>query len=305
MELRGAYRYRSFFWPALLILAGVVALLVNVGAMPVDRLYQLADLWPVVLIVIGLELVVRRSVQGVMGDVAAALILLLAVVGAAGYLLVAPNPSATRTLDAASSTGTLDQAAVALDVGAATIDMSGSPELGSDLYRAHIEYSGPEPQVAFDPATGNLKISQPNGTFFQSRKFTIKLQLNVAVPWTVTENTGASSETINFSQLHASSLTVNTGASHEDITLGPLSGTVPASINGGALTVHVHRPAGVATSIQVSGGAVSLTADGRSFHAIGSAGFTADGYGDANDRYRITVNGGACNVTLDTTAPLA
>jgi len=29
--MRYTYRYRSFFWPALLILAGVVALLVNTG----------------------------------------------------------------------------------------------------------------------------------------------------------------------------------------------------------------------------------------------------------------------------------
>src|SRR5438309_571558 len=38
------YRYRSFLWPAILILAGVVALLVNTGRIPVDRLYQLVNL---------------------------------------------------------------------------------------------------------------------------------------------------------------------------------------------------------------------------------------------------------------------
>ena len=37
------HRYRSFFWPAVLILAGVVALLVNTGALSADRLYQLLE----------------------------------------------------------------------------------------------------------------------------------------------------------------------------------------------------------------------------------------------------------------------
>ena len=302
--MRTTYRYRSFFWPAVLILAGLIALLVNTGAIPVDRLDQLLDLWPLILIVIGLELILRRSVRGLAGDVAAALIVLLAVVGAVGYVATTPSPSATHAMDASGSLSGLDAAALEIDVGAATIDVSGS-DLGSDLYRAHIEYSGPAPKVDFNQSSGKLKISQPSDGFFGNRKFKLTLQLNVAVPWTVTENTGAASDNIDFSQLHLGSLRLNTGASHEEITLGPLSGTVPVEVNGGALTVHVHRPAGVETSVRVSGGAVNLTADGRSFHAIGSAAFTSDGYGDANDRYRISVNGGACTVTLDSTAPLA
>src|SRR2546430_12459030 len=54
----------SFFWPAVLILVGILALLVNTGRIPIDRLLQLADLWPVILIVIGLEIIIRRSVHG-------------------------------------------------------------------------------------------------------------------------------------------------------------------------------------------------------------------------------------------------
>jgi len=46
-------RYRSYFWPAVLILIGLVALLVNAGVISTDRLALLANLWPVILIVIG------------------------------------------------------------------------------------------------------------------------------------------------------------------------------------------------------------------------------------------------------------
>src|SRR5207247_1651916 len=83
--MRYTYRYRSFFWPALLILAGVVALLVNTGQIPVERLARIIDLWPLILVVIGLELIVRRTVHGVAGDVAAALLVLLARGGAVGH----------------------------------------------------------------------------------------------------------------------------------------------------------------------------------------------------------------------------
>ena len=98
-------RYRSFFWPAVLILVGVFALLVNTGQLSADRVFELVNLWPVILIVIGLELIVRRSVHGPAGDLAAAVIVLLAVVGAAVYVTVTPVPATTGTLDASSEVG--------------------------------------------------------------------------------------------------------------------------------------------------------------------------------------------------------
>src|SRR6058998_1588803 len=113
--MRYTYRYRSFFWPAILILGGVVALLVNTGQIPVDRLYQLVNLWPLVLVVIGLELIIRRTVHGLAGDVAAA-----------AYVTVGPNPSATHAFDAATPAGDLTEATLEIDAGASTVTLSGS-----------------------------------------------------------------------------------------------------------------------------------------------------------------------------------
>src|ERR1700694_2363044 len=98
-------RYRSYFWPALLILVGVIAFLVNSGVISTDRLSLLADLWPLILIVIGLELLTRRALQGQRGDVAAVLIVLLAAGGAVAYVALAPNPGTTHTLDSAVTEG--------------------------------------------------------------------------------------------------------------------------------------------------------------------------------------------------------
>ena len=295
-------RYRSFFWPAVLILVGVLALLVNTGQIAIDRLLQLADLWPVILVVIGLEIIIRRSLHGPTGEVAAALVVLLAIVGAAAYVLVAPNPSATSSFEASGDVGTFTAAQLEIDAGAATIVIADSGDLGSRLYHARIDYSGPKPEVRLDPS-GKLQISQANNTFgvFQSRRFVLHLDLNPSVGWTIAVNSGAATATINVPHVHVTALALNTGASRDDITLGPPSGMVPVKIDGGALTVNVHRPSGTKASIDVSGGAVSLDADGHAFHAIGKAGYQTGDLG--SDAYRIEVNGGACTVTLDTTAP--
>ena len=296
------YRYRSFFWPAVLILVGVIALLANTGAISTDRLYQLLDLWPLILVVIGLELIIRRGMPGVAGDVAAALIVLLAIGAAAAYLVVAPNPSTTKTFDASSQVSGIAQGNLEIDAGAATITVKGSGSMGTDLYRAHIEYSGNKPEVTLDSSNGNLKIAQANTdslTFFRERRFTLDLTLNTDIPWTIVENSGATTDTLDFTGLQVGSIELSTGASRDDITLGSASGIVPVTVNGGALTVNVHRPSGIAASVNVSGGAVSLNADGKQSHAIGHLSYSTPDFAGANDAYRIEVNGGACTVTLD------
>lgn len=302
--MRYTYRYRSFFWPALLILAGVVALLVNTGRIPVERVYSLVNLWPVILVVIGLELIVRRAVHGIAGDVAAALIVLIAVVGAAAYITIAPNPVASHTYDASAELRGIDQVALEINVGAATINVSPATD-AAQLYHAHIEYSGARPKVQFDPATKVLRIDQQDRGFsiFPARQFALTLQLNSGVQWSIEANSGAATVTMNLAQIRAKSISVNTGASRDEITLGPATGNVPVEINGGALTVRIHRPSGVEASIEVSGGAVSLDADGKSLRGFGNLSYASPGFSGAADRFRIQVNGGASTVSLDTNAP--
>src|SRR6202795_5287550 len=114
-------RYRSYFWPAVLILIGVIAFLVNSGVISTDRLSLLFDLWPLILIVIGLELLARRALPGKNGDLAAVLIVLLAAGGAIAYVALAPNPTTSGNLDSHAALGNLDHATLEIDAGAANI----------------------------------------------------------------------------------------------------------------------------------------------------------------------------------------
>lgn len=294
--------YRGLLWPAVLILVGVLALLANAGVISSDRLGLLVDLWPLVLVVIGLELIARRGLQGTAGEVAAVLIVVIAVGGALAYVALAPNPAQTGNLSATAPGGGIENPSLEIDVGAATINVQGGAPEGS-LYQATIDYSGPRPKVSLDKSSGRLKISQGNSSFglFRSSRFTLKLQIDSSLPWTIVTNSGAATETYKLTDVHVGSIEVNTGASREDITLGQPSGVVPISVNGGALTVNVHRPAGTPASATVSGGVVSLDGDGQQHRGIGSQSWQSSGFDGATDAYRVEVNGGACTVTVDTT----
>jgi cell wall-active antibiotic response 4TMS protein YvqF len=295
------YRYRSFLWPALLIFVGVVALLVNVGQIRVERVYQAVNLWPLILVVIGLELIIRRRLHGVRGDIAAAVVVLLAIVGAAIYVAAAPNPSATHTLDASTNLGEVQDASLEIDAGAATVNVTSGDDVATDLFKAHMSYSGNKPSVTFDANTRRLTIIKRDDNFlvFQSRRFELDLRINPKVAWSVELNTGAATSTLDLSQVQLKSLSLNSGAARDEITLGTPSAIVPVEVDGGALTVNVHRPPGTEASIDVSGGAISLDADGRGLHGIGSQGYQTPGYSGSSFGYRIEINGGACTVTLD------
>lgn len=301
--MRSTYRYRSLFWPAILILAGVIALLANTGQIPVDRLYNLVLLWPLILIVVGLELIVRRMMHGVAGDVAAALIVLLAIAGAVAYVAAVPGAAANQSMDSTADLGSISHGTLDIDVGAAEVTVTGTTELGSSLYAAHVDYSGDKPEFRLDRSTGRLVIDQPNRSVFNfqgGRKFVLDLKLNASIPWAITQNSGAATDTYNLQEVRLDSLTLNTGASRDEISLGqPSSGVVTVEINGGSLTVRVHRPTGVLASVIVSGGAITLTADGEVQHGFGSARYEPRVGPSGHVAYRVTVSGGACNVTLD------
>jgi hypothetical protein len=301
------YRYRGLIWPSALIAIGAVGLLVNTIAS--DRLYRLLDLWPLGLLVIGLELVLRRTpMPADTAALAAVLILLLAGVGAAVYVAAgAAVPGGVHTINAAAP-GTLDHASVELDVGTATLDIAGSDlcdEVFCDLFRAHIEYSGPPPRVSFDRSSGRIEISQSSGfrLFGPPQRFALNLQLNSRVRWGVAVHSGSATSRYDLTRLQLASLGINTGAGREDIALGTPKGKVPVSIHGGALEVHLHRPGGTGADVNVSGKKVSLDFDGRQLRAVGSVGSVGAGTVPGPDMFTIRIDGSACTVTMDARSP--
>lgn len=294
------YRYRGLIWPAALIVIGGIALLVNTNVISADRLYRLADLWPLLLIVIGLELLVARTPMAAnTAAIAAVLILLIAAGGSLAYVAIGPAVPGSGTVGGSAALDGLDHASLEVNVGGATLKIVGS-DMGSDLYNARIDYSGPAPSISFERNSGQVVISQNGGFhFLGSQRFALDMKLNTKVKWVIVVHSGAANDTYDFSKVQLKSLEDDTGASREDITLGRPTGEVPIDINGGALTVNVHRPNGTAADVRVSGGAVTLNFDGHVQHAVGSTEFGVA----ASDMFTVQVNGGACTVTMDTSAP--
>ena len=259
-------RSPSVFWGGVLVILGVLFLLANLGAL---NNVNWDVVWPVLLIALGLWLVVGR---------------------------IGPGGS-TAAIDFAEPRDGLEKARLDLTVGAARIDLKAAP-LGDQLYQLHVDHAGSPPDVKLDRATGTVRIVQRSDWFVGARRLRVDATLSDALPWDLSCTTGAIRGDFDLSTARTSAFTCKTGTSHINVNLGMPKGTVPVRVDGGALTVELSRPIGVAVQVQAAGGTVRLHADGTGHGGIGPQSWRSDGFDAAPDRYDVVVNGGAVTVEV-------
>ncbi len=90
-------RTRRRSLPLVLIALGVIFLLINTGVVSSDVLQRLADLWPLLLIILGLQLVFSHMLGPRRGPIAGLAAAAIIVVAAIIYAIVAPAiPASTQ-----------------------------------------------------------------------------------------------------------------------------------------------------------------------------------------------------------------
>jgi len=259
-------RNPSVFWGGVLVLLGILFLLSNTGLLNnVNWDY----VWPLALIAIGVWLIAGR---------------------------VGPGGSYAN-VDSSEPRGDLQKATLEVAVGAGRVDVR-SAQLGDQLYSAHLEHAGSSPDVKLERATGTVRVSQRLDWFMGARRFHLDAQLNDAIPWQLSCNTGAIRGTFDLSTAQVSGFDCRTGASRIELLLGAPKGVVPVHVQGGALTIDVVRPAGAAIKVDASGGAVNVRGDGTRQDGVGSRTWASQGYEAAADRYEVSVSGGAVTVNV-------
>jgi hypothetical protein len=259
-------RNPSVFWGGVLVLVGVLFLLANTGVLS-NLNWDIV--WPVLLIALGVWLILPRL--GVGGPITG--------------------------VDGAEAREGLDKARLEIAVGGGRVDVR-SAALGDQLYRAHIDHAGSQPEIKLDRATGTVRISQKFDWMPGMGRFRLDTQLSDAIPWGISCNTGAIRGDFDLSTAPVTSFECSTGASRISLNLGVPKGVVPIKVQGGALTVDLSRPAAAAVKVQASGAAMHLSADGARHDTIGNLEWRSTGFDSASDRYELSVSGAAINLNV-------
>ena len=290
-------RRRGLLFPALLILLGAAILLGNLGYIPLVTWRAVATLWPLILVVVGIEMIVARR------EPFLALGLELAAIGL-GVALVVAQPAGL--FGAAAPAGPSEaivqrEGATALSLrvsggagdyrvsGGATALVEARTERGG--IRARTTRRGDQAEVRVDP-------SEVTDVFrFTSPPQGVTVRVASDVPSSIRLDGGAGDFTLDMRDIIVTDARIGTGASTVHVILPTPRGEVPVRIDAGAATVEIEVPSGVEARITTRGGAISVNSSNPRIAVAGGVGETS-GYGAAKDRVTITFEGGAASVNI-------
>jgi len=289
------------FWPLVLIGVGLMFLLGNYGLIqPVSFLSVLA-LWPVLLILLGLDIAFARRwpLETLASEVV--------IIGLA-LLLAATMPNAlslatftfggtSNCKDPQSSVsagrGSLQSYGLVVNGGAARYHLSGG---ASAAVEATADPDGLCLTVRDSGAArGDIRLTQGGTRIGGSNDINVKLASDLPVSLTV--NAGAGEFDLDLHDVKVTDVRMNIGASSTTLVLPHPTGDVSVRVDGGASSLVVEIPSDVEARVTITGGLVSSSTTNPRTTKSGSA-IETTGYAAAKDRVTVTVTGGATSVAV-------
>lgn len=265
----------------IVVLVGILLLAASLGWVDWGFLLSLLQLWPVILILVGVSLLVGRAHPTLTAIIMG--LVLVATVAAAwglwGTSWAAPEERAVIGLPATGITrgqANLTVAATQLTLGGGDIDT-----VTSGTYRMRMDM-----QVDQSATGGGYQLTmEPKGTSWWapglgggSRDDGIRLTLKSGIPWDITVNGGAASLELDLSNVTLQRLSINTGASSANITVGQyVAPDARLQLTGGVGSYRIRFPRSLALTVRGETGLTSLDTEG--FQAQGEGVFVHDGGG--------------------------
>jgi hypothetical protein len=298
--------YRGgFVWPILLIGAGIVFLLNNLGMVSWDVWLTLLRLWPVVLIAVGLDILVGRRfpLGSLLLGLVLVVVLVLAVQGSIPMNATASGLAVDRTETISQDLQGSNQGSVDIRFGAGNLNVDALTEGGLQLIQGSLDLSRNEQlNKSFSAnngvaryvleSRGSLNVG-PEVLGGSNKKW--DLNLNRDIPLDLRISTGAGQSNLDLTGLNLRRFDLNGGVGQVTVKL-PAHGQYPVSIDGGVGQVVVIIPQGLAARVRTEGGLGGVSVQGD-FRKDGDT-YTTGGYGSAQDQADVQVNNGVGQIVL-------
>lgn len=263
MEENKGFRYRSLFWPIVLIGVGVFWLLGNLDILPEYSLWTLFRLWPLALIVIGLDIMIgRRSpvIGGLIGLGAVALVLVLVFAGPSLGLTPPEAELITERFTERIGNATSARINLDLDIGKTTLDALSDP---NTLIDAEITHVGEINFAVQGDKQKTISISHRASQFvfddwFWTTDIDIErtwwaISLSPELPLTLNIDGSVGQSIIDLSELQIEDLEVDGDIGDFQITLPAMEKTYDVDINGGIGAFEVILERGAAVNLTIDG----------------------------------------------------
>ena len=274
---------------AILVLLGALFLGANFGYVDWNLVVSLWQLWPLVLIIIGVQLFFGRRQPWL----AAILALVILAVGVTFVALgeervpwVYGGRVETTSIDGPSATG-IRTAEAWIDVGAARLDIESR---SGDVMASGTFDSHREPSVGHDVSGDSYKLTIEQRAGFRIfptnlRGDRLRLALAEGIPWKITLDTGAADANLDLTGLTLRELSVV----GRDVT-----SDARVHIDGGAGSYHLRLPADLDISLRTDAGISSVNIDGA---------FQRNGdeyrYQGGGERLTVDISAGVSSISVE------
>jgi hypothetical protein len=294
---------RGLFWPLLLITIGLVFLLVNFGFIPGVTALSLLNLWPLLLVLAGIDIAIgRRWPLAALGIDVAVIALGLALLSTQPAFVGGPFFVIGGTAGGEHDVSVARQSATSLSLsfngGAGRFRFGGG---SAQLVEAHSNYDdlivrrtnfdsgGDHADVRIDQNT--RRSGAPSGTP------DVETRIANDVSTTLSVNGGAGEFTVDLRDVTLRSADLNVGAASLILTLPKPTGMVTIDVNAGASSIVIEVPDGVEAQVTTKGALLTLRSSNARVTASGSTAQTA-GYDAATARVTVRITAGVSSITI-------
>lgn len=290
----------SLVGPAILIGLGLLLLANNFGLLQGNVWAVAWRFWPLILILLGLEILIgRRSTLASAIIAVVGLLLIVGLVAAAVYWgwggvgQSGVTESLVQEMEGAeSATVTLDFAVGELKVRA----LGDSP----DLMDARFSGLPVEHRYEVRAGRGDLQLKSKGGGFVWWPDAVVENTWDVALsprlPLILDVDTGVGQATLDLSGLQVTDFSLNAGVGSVRVVM-PATGRIMAVVKAGVGEVVLEIPQGVAARIDADVGLGGLSVDGNRFPRVGKY-YESPEYATADNRIDLRIDGGLGAITV-------
>lgn len=302
-------------WPLILIFLGAVFLLQNAGVLPSNFWLNLWRLWPIILVLVGIELLFANRIPWLILAGVAALVLIGGVVATNANVAspISPHSPSLPPNTTATDLSGASQAAVTVRYGAGQLNVQ-SLEQPTANQLAIMTYQGaaplaPMPRYTVAGDVGQLEYQSngrggPNfmpwfdGHTDSSPRADLMLSPNVPITSFILQS-GAADAHLDLSRLRISNVDLSLGAASAWVRFPESAGSTTAHISGGASNITVEIPDGVAAQIQHRGGLSTVSIDKDRFPQVSDGIYRSPDWDTAQNKLDLSIDTGVTSIQVN------
>lgn len=260
-------RTPNFFWPVIFIGAGAILLLTNMGLMDFEvwDLLNIARLWPLILIAIGVNVLFGRNTSWVGSIISLLLGLSMVAVVVFGPTFIEPLPNTELVTESYyDPLGAAESARVNLDFDRGMLVVS--PLIDSDnLFETEVSHNGDlDFKTSGDPRRNiTLRLDSDSAfwelDFLDDQQINGMVELTPVLPIELYVDIGGGNAELDLDGLTLTELEVDSGSGTIDLVMP--AGEVPTNLGAGSGRIEVQTAEGAELDleIEVGSGRITLT----------------------------------------------